>query len=76
VELSSMLQAADRGKLRVLWVALSTCAYDETPIAGFQATNDPARPLDSMRPAEVNKVFVDICRQIKRAFDGEGRSEK
>jgi len=75
-EISSLLEAAHRGELRILWVALSASLYDQTPIARFQATNNPARPLDSMRSAEVNRVFVDICKQIQRAFDGEGFSEK
>ena len=68
-ELPRMVQAADRAEVRVLWVAVSASLYEETPLAHFQATNDPSRPLDAMRPAEVNKVFVDLCKQTKQAFE-------
>jgi adenylate cyclase len=69
-ELPPLLAAAQRGGLTVLWVPLSASSFDETPIAAYQATIDPARPLDAMDDAERNRVLVGICKTIKAAIAG------
>jgi class 3 adenylate cyclase len=61
--------AAGRG-LRILWVPVSASSFGETEIAEYQATIDPARPIDMMTPAERNVAWVGICRQIKAALEG------
>ena len=66
-ELPSILDAARRDGLRVLWVAVGHCLYRETEIADYQAANDPARPLDSLPAAELNGALVRVCEQIAKA---------
>ena len=52
-----------------MWIAVSASWYEETDIAKYQATNDPSKPLDSLRRHEVNEQLVKICKQIKEALD-------
>ena len=66
-ELPSLLKAAETEGLTILWVAVSASLYSETMIADYQAVNDPHRPLDTLAPARLNQVLVDICNKIKAA---------
>jgi hypothetical protein len=66
-ELPPLLRAAKSKGLTILWVPVSDSLYRETEIAEYQAASDPAKPLDSLSPAEVNRVLVNICEQIKDA---------
>jgi formylglycine-generating enzyme required for sulfatase activity len=63
-ELPPYLKAAAEDGLTILWVAVSTSLYRRTDIAKHQAANDPARPLDSLRPAALNRELVKIAEMI------------
>jgi hypothetical protein len=49
------------------WVVLSASRYNRTAIAKYQAANDPARPLDSLRLSALNRELVKITRIIEEA---------
>lgn len=66
-ELPPLLDAAEREGLRILWVAVSASAYLETPIKDYQAANDPARPLDSLKTAKLNEELVKVCEAVRSA---------
>ncbi len=66
-ELPPLLEAAQRDGLRVLWIALSASSYSETGIAAFQAANDPAKPLDTLRRARLNAELVHIAGIVSTA---------
>lgn len=66
-ELPPLLEASARDGLTILWVAVSASAYAETEIREYQCVNDPARPLDSLKPARLNEELVKICEAIRRA---------
>ena len=66
-ELPPLLDAAEQGGATIVWVAISASLYEETNIARYQAANDPTRPLDSLKPADLNKELVSIARKIKAA---------
>jgi hypothetical protein len=66
-ELPPLLEAAERRGLTIFWVAVSASMYRATALAGYQAANDPQRPLDSLRPAALNKELVRICEQVALA---------
>lgn len=66
-ELPPLLKAAEGEGLRVVWVAVGDCLYADTAVADYQAANDPERPLDSLRGAELNTALRLVCEQIKEA---------
>ncbi len=66
-ELPTLLEAAQKEGLTILWVAVSASAFTETEIKNYQAANDPARPLDRLSPAKLNRELVRICELIKAA---------
>jgi hypothetical protein len=68
-ELPPLLEAAGREGLKVLWIAISACLYTESPIARFQAVNDPTKPLDRYlnKPARLNEEILKIAQLIKAA---------
>ena len=66
-ELPPLLEKAEKEGLKILWIAVSSSLYQETPISSYQAVNDPARPLDGLSQANRNKELVEISRRIKNA---------
>jgi formylglycine-generating enzyme required for sulfatase activity len=66
-ELPPLLKAAEREGLTIVWVAVSASLYKETPIQDYQAANNPAKPLRSLEPWQVDDALVMIAEQIKEA---------
>jgi internalin A len=66
-ELAPLLEAASKDGLVILWIAVSTSAYEETEIARYQAAHDPSIALDRRGDANWNKDMVAICRKIKES---------
>src|SRR5438309_3352866 len=71
-ELPILLEAAQKEGLIVLWVAVSASAFTETEIKNYQAANDPAKPLDTLTRANLNRELVRICELIKAATSPSG----
>ena len=53
----------------ILSVAISASSYEGTRIAAYQSVNDPSKPLDTLTPARRSRAFVDIAKEIERAFE-------
>jgi TIR domain len=66
-ELPTMLKAAEKEGLTILWVAVRACLYEKTEIAAFQAANDPAKPLNSLEQWQVDAELVKIAKKIEEA---------
>jgi hypothetical protein len=66
-ELPPLLDAAEKQGVVILWVCVSSCLYDETPIKHYQAAHDISKPLDGLPQAEQNRVLADVSRKIKAA---------
>src|SRR5712692_5233394 len=74
-ELPTLLEAAQKEGLTILWVAVSASSFMETEIKNYQAVNDPAKPLDSLTPAKLNRELVRICELIKTAIASPALAE-
>ncbi len=66
-ELPRILKRQAKGELRILWIAVSSATVKASPLAGLQAVNDPAKPLDSMRKPQRDKAMVKIADTIADA---------
>jgi hypothetical protein len=61
------LAAAEKEGLKILWVYLDYCFYDEAGIGVYQAAHDIRRPLAKLRRrAEANEELLKVCQQIKK----------
>lgn len=67
-EIPALLRAAEQDGMNLLWIPLSASAYTATEIEKYQAAVNPRTPLDSMTPAERNRVLVKIGEQIRLAL--------
>jgi O-acetyl-ADP-ribose deacetylase (regulator of RNase III) len=65
-ELPPLLEAAETEGLKILWVYLSHCLYDEAGIGVYQAAHDIRRPLASLRRAKSNEELLKVCQEIKK----------
>jgi O-acetyl-ADP-ribose deacetylase (regulator of RNase III) len=66
-ELPQLLAAAKRNDLKILWVCISPCLYEETKIGDYQAAHDISRPLAGLRGANLDNALVEVCQNIKAA---------
>ena len=68
-ELPPILDTAAKEGLIILWVYVSSCLYEETEIAGYQAAHNILKPLDYLSRAARAAVLVNVCKQIKAAYN-------
>ncbi len=73
-ELGPLLQEAERGGVRILWVLVRACSYKQSPLKDYQAAISPAKPLAEMK-AERDNAWVQICEEISRAFQSPTPNE-
>ena len=73
-ELPQLLAAAKSKDLKVLWVYISPCLYEETKIGDYQAAHDISRPLASLRGTTLDNALVEVCQKIKAAVSVQGKS--
>ena len=63
-ELPLLFEKECNNQLRLIWIAMSSCLYNETKLRDYQSANDPKRPIDLMSPAQRNKELSRICKLI------------
>jgi hypothetical protein len=69
-ELPEIYNAAERKKIKLLWVHVSPALYKETPIERYQAAYPPEPALASLTVGEQNEALRQIATTIKSAvFD-------
>jgi GTPase SAR1 family protein len=68
-ELPPLLSAAQKEGVTIFWVPVLSSMYEQTPIADYQAAWDPSNPLGKLRGNNVNEALVQICKQLKEAYD-------
>jgi hypothetical protein len=63
-ELAPLLTAAQAEGVMVFWIYFSSCLYEQTEIASYQAAHDVSRPLDRLdkpnRQAELSRICAKL----------------
>jgi hypothetical protein len=67
-ELPYFLAARNNRGLPVLWVLVSDCLYEGTPLESIQAALPTSSPLEAMSPADRSRALKNLCGQIERAW--------
>jgi hypothetical protein len=65
-ELPPLLAAAEKEGVKILWVYLSSCRYDVTPIAAYQAAHDITQALDELPEPAQKRVLSDVTKVIQK----------
>jgi hypothetical protein len=65
-ELPPLMKAAQDNGVLVFWVYLSSCLYEETEIAEYQAAHDISKPLDRLDKPERQAVLSKVCKTLVR----------
>jgi TIR domain len=67
-ELPRMLDAAEAEGLTIFWIPVRPSAYQQSPIARFQAAHAPDKPLARLRGAERDQALVDIGEKLAKVL--------
>lgn len=65
-ELPPLFKAAQQDGITIFWIYLSSCLYEQTEIASYQAAHDVSRPLDQLTKARRQALFSEICAKLIR----------
>jgi WD40 repeat protein len=68
-ELPYLLKAAETRGVKLLWVLVTACLFDQTPLVGLQAAYNPTRPLAKLQGDQRNEALTAIAREILKAVD-------
>ncbi len=63
-ELPLLLKAAQEDGATIFWIYLSSCLYEHTEIANFQAAHTPLKPLDLLGKPERQAVLSPVCGKL------------
>ncbi|HEX7335339.1 MAG TPA: caspase family protein [Pyrinomonadaceae bacterium] len=69
-ELPRILNGARDKGVKIVWIKVSACMVEETPIFGYQAAHDPKVPLDKLSYPECQEVLSQIGMKIKKLVLG------
>jgi hypothetical protein len=72
-ELPSLLRAAAKGDLTILWIPVSASNYKHTELVRYQAAHPPERPLNTLRKSDRERALVEISDKILEAAGSAGR---
>jgi hypothetical protein len=65
-ELGPVLKEAEAGGVKILWILVRACSYQETALKDYQSVFRLTKPLAEMK-AERDSAWVQICEEIKKA---------
>lgn len=69
-ELGPLLKEAEVGGVRILWVQLRACVFEETLLSDYQAVvSPPEKPLAQWRREDRDEAWARVCKEIKSAVD-------
>lgn len=71
-ELPPLLKAAREEGVAIFWIYLSSCLFEQTEIASYQAAHDTPRPLDRLSKSQRQAVLSEICAKLIRTAQQAG----
>jgi hypothetical protein len=63
-ELAPLLKAARQEGVGVFWIYLSSCLFEQTEIASYQAAHDVSKPLDRLTKSQRQAVLSAVCAKL------------
>jgi predicted acylesterase/phospholipase RssA len=66
LEMKYFIELSEQEKVPILWIAVSHCNYEITPLKYIQCANDPEKPLDQLSEADQKQEFKKICNTIMK----------
>lgn len=70
-ELPPLLRAAKEEGVTIFWICLSSCLFEHTEIATYQAAHDVSRPLDRLSRPDRQAVLRRCANLIRTALETE-----
>lgn len=67
-EMPALVEAAESRGLKILWIYIRPCLYEETIINSYQAAHDISCALEELDQASQDRLLRDICKRIKQAL--------
>jgi len=67
-ELPTLLDAARKRGLQVFPVVVGYCGYQATALERYLAANAPEHPLESLEPAEQNRILNEVAFKVDRSL--------
>jgi len=71
-ELPPLLKAAREEGVSIFWIYLSSCLFEQTEIASYQAAHETSRPLDRLSKSQRQAVLSEICAKLVRTAQQGG----
>jgi len=65
-ELPPLLQAAEEDGALILPVIVNSCLFTRSPLAAFQAANNPEKPLKGLRDATRERILSEVAEAVAR----------
>jgi len=63
-ELSPLLKASSEEGVTIFWIYLSSCLFEQTEIASYQAAHDISKPLDRLSKSQRQAVLSQACEKL------------
>lgn len=68
VELPYLLKKHREGNLTIIWVPVSPCLHEETPLGPFQAALPPGETIKEMPKGKRDAAWKKVCQKVKEAL--------
>jgi hypothetical protein len=75
-EVPALLAAAKAEGVRILWVSLSPCLVEQTPIHAYQAVLPPERCLAEMGEVEQQRALIRIAEVVFYALEEDAEHQR
>lgn len=73
IELPELVDASKNEGVKILWLPISYCNWELTPIADYQAAagTNPNKPLSVISVPKRNEIYLRLSQEIKDAFNAD-----